>query len=141
MARIWPHKVISNNTLGYYNEARLLDPATFETVALLPNMPGSVISALAGRTYPLEGAAVLFPQYPPYTDPVTVLICGGSNFGLALDNCVSTQPEAENATWTLERMVCANIRRPYVIFSLILSQISRRHVLCLAWSHSQTALS
>ena len=52
-------------------------------------MPGSVLSAAAGRTYPLEDATVLFPQHAPYTDPVTVLVCGGSNFGLALDNCVS----------------------------------------------------
>ena len=48
-------------------------------------MPGSVVSAAAGRTYPLEGTAVLFPQHAPYTDPLTVLVCGGSNFGLALD--------------------------------------------------------
>lgn len=88
-------------------------------------MPGSVTSFEAGRTYPMEGesytwsriatymfilypfigAALLLPQYPPYTDPVTVLICGGSNFGVALDNCINIQPEVENATWSLERMV------------------------------------
>ncbi|KAI0033597.1 hypothetical protein K488DRAFT_84794 [Vararia minispora EC-137] len=90
--------------IGYYNEARILNAATFDTEVVLPNMPGSVTSFLAGRTYPLEGSAVLFPQYPPYTDPVTVLICGGSNFGIALDNCISTQPEVANATWTIERM-------------------------------------
>jgi hypothetical protein len=33
------------------------------------------------------------------------LICGGSNFGIALDNCVSIQPEGA-ATWVIERMVC-----------------------------------
>ncbi|TFY75770.1 hypothetical protein EWM64_g8241 [Hericium alpestre] len=93
-----------NIFIGYYNEARILDPVTFDTVTVLPNMPGSVESFLAGRTYPLEGSAVLFPQYAPYTDPVTVLVCGGSNFGLAVDNCVSISPEAENVTWTLERM-------------------------------------
>ncbi len=54
----------------------------------------------------MEGTAVLLPQFYPYTDPVTVLICGGSNFGVALDNCVSIQPEVENPTWVLERMVC-----------------------------------
>ena len=70
-------------------------------------MPGSVTSFLAGRTYPMEGSAVLLPQYAPYTDPITVLICGGSNFGIALDNCVSIQPEVSNATWQLERMVCS----------------------------------
>ncbi|KAF8263422.1 copper radical oxidase [Lactarius quietus] len=88
----------------YYNEARLLDQKTFATVTVLPNMPGSVTSILAGRSYPLEGAAVLFPQHAPYTDPVTILICGGSNFGIALDNCVSMQPEVANPKWTIERM-------------------------------------
>jgi hypothetical protein len=53
----------------------------------------------------MEGASVLFPQYAPYTDPLEILICGGSNFGDALDNCVSTQPEVANPVWTLERMV------------------------------------
>lgn len=90
---------------GYYNEARILDPVTFDTVQVLPNIPGSVTSFLAGRTYPMEATAVLFPQYAPYTDPVTVLICGGSNFGVALDNCVSIVPEAESPEWTIERMV------------------------------------
>lgn len=106
-------------------QARILDPGTFVTITVLPNMPGSVTSFEAGRTYPMEGeaytwshmtshvftlsafvgAALLLPQYPPYTDPVTVLICGGSNFGVALDNCISIQPEVNNATWSLERMV------------------------------------
>ena len=90
---------------GYYNEARLLDQGTFDTLVVLPNMPGSVTSFEAGRTYPLEGAAVLFPQYAPYTDPVTILVCGGSNFGIALDNCVSIEPEGPNPTWVIERMV------------------------------------
>jgi hypothetical protein len=92
----------------------------------LPNIPASVSSCtprrflilfhhitlnvspvLGGRTYPLEGAASLFPLHAPYTDPLEVLICGGSTPGpgTALDNCVSIQPEAENATWTIERMV------------------------------------
>ncbi|RPD53575.1 galactose oxidase [Lentinus tigrinus ALCF2SS1-7] len=99
------HMLPSGNIfVGYYNEARILDPVTFDTVKTLPNMPGSVVSPLAGRTYPLEGTAVLFPQHAPYTDPLTVLVCGGSNFGIALDNCVSIQPEVENPQWTLERM-------------------------------------
>lgn len=88
-----------------------MDPRTFSTIKTLPNIPGSVTSPLAGRTYPLEGTAVLFPQHAPYTDPVTVLICGGSNFGIALDNCVHFQPEAPNPTWTLERMVSHHSRR------------------------------
>ena len=90
---------------GYYNEARLLDQGTFNTTKVLPNMPGSVTSPLAGRTYPMEGAAVILPQSAPYTDPVTILVCGGSNFGIALDNCVSTQPEVANPEWVIERMV------------------------------------
>ncbi|RSH92346.1 hypothetical protein EHS25_008761 [Saitozyma podzolica] len=75
-------------------------------LSLLPNLPGAVDHFLAGRTYPLEGTAVLLPQHAPYTDPVTVLVCGGSTpyGGKALDNCVSTQPEAANPTWTIERM-------------------------------------
>ncbi|KAI0820881.1 hypothetical protein BC628DRAFT_1412846 [Trametes gibbosa] len=99
------HMLPSGNIfVGYYNEARILNPVTFDTVKTLPNMPGSVTSFLAGRTYPLEGTAVLFPQHAPYNEPVTVLICGGSNFGIALDNCVNIQPEAENPQWVLERM-------------------------------------
>ncbi|KAH7906672.1 copper radical oxidase-like protein [Hygrophoropsis aurantiaca] len=92
--------------IGYYNEARVLDPVTFNTVAVLPNMPGAVNNFLAGRTYPMEGSAVLLPQHAPYTDPIEVLICGGSTIGaaIALDNCISIAPEAENPTWTLERM-------------------------------------
>lgn len=92
-------------SVGYYNQARLLDPKTFDTVTVLPDMPGSVTSPAAGRTYPMEGTAVLLPMSAPYTEPVTLLVCGGSNFGIALDNCVSTQPEVANATWALERMV------------------------------------
>jgi len=90
----------------YYNEARIIDEVTFDTVKVLPNLPGSVSNFLAGRTYPLEGTGVLLPQFPPYSDPVTVLVCGGSANGdaLAIDNCVSTQPEVANPTWTLERM-------------------------------------
>jgi len=97
---------------GYYNEARILDPVTFNTVTLLPNMPGSVNNFLAGRTYPLEGSAVLLPQHAPYTDPIEILICGGSTIGpgIALDNCISIAPEVANPTWTLERMVCACTR-------------------------------
>ncbi|KAF7796994.1 hypothetical protein EIP86_008184 [Pleurotus ostreatoroseus] len=90
--------------VGYYNEARLLDQKTFETVKVLPNMPGSVTSFLAGRTYPMEGSAMLLPMHAPYTEPATLLVCGGSNFGTALDNCVSMQPDVANSTWVIERM-------------------------------------
>ncbi|KAJ7364637.1 copper radical oxidase [Mycena albidolilacea] len=90
----------------YYNEARILDATTFDTVQTLPNIPASVNDFLGGRTYPLEAAAVLLPLHAPYTDPLGVLICGGSTpgAGIALDNCVTIRPEMENATWTLERM-------------------------------------
>jgi hypothetical protein len=92
--------------IAYYNEARILDPVTFATTKTLPNIPGSVNNFLSGRTYPFEGAAVLFPQHAPYTDPLTVFICGGSNPGaaVAVDNCVFTQPEVANPVWTIERM-------------------------------------
>ena len=54
---------------------------------------------------------MLLPQHAPYTDPVQVLICGGSTVGAAapIDNCVSIAPEASNPTWTLERMVCVSL--------------------------------
>lgn len=94
--------------IAYYNEARILNEATFATTKTLPNIPGAVNNFLGGRTYPMEGTMVLLPQHAPYTDPLTVLICGGSTLGaaIALDNCVSTQPEVANPTWTIERMVC-----------------------------------
>ncbi|KAI0246519.1 copper radical oxidase [Lactifluus subvellereus] len=90
--------------VGYYNEARLLDPVTFATVKVLPNIPGSVASSAAGRTYGMSGASVLLPQRAPYTDPIAVLICGGSDSKNGLDNCVSIQPESANPTWVIERM-------------------------------------
>ncbi|KAI0321754.1 copper radical oxidase [Amylostereum chailletii] len=90
--------------IGYYNEARILDAGTLDTVQVLPNMPGAVNNSLAGRSYPLEGSAFMLPLHAPYTDPVTVLVCGGSDFGAALDNCVSIQPEVANATWAIGRM-------------------------------------
>ena len=85
-----------------------MDKVTFETTKVLPNLPGSVISNIAGRTYPLAGASTLFPQRYPYTDPLEVLFCGGSDvleFQRALDNCVSVKPEVSEPTWTIERMV------------------------------------
>ncbi|KAF8525138.1 copper radical oxidase [Hysterangium stoloniferum] len=90
----------------YYNEARILNENTFATVKTFPIIPGAVTGGGGGRTYPLEGTSVILPQHAPYTDQIEVLICGGSTpgAGLALDNCVSIQPEAANPTWTLERM-------------------------------------
>lgn len=91
----------------YYNEARILDQVTFDTIRTLPNLPGAVNDFTAGRTYPMEGTAVLLPQHAPYSDPVTVMVCGGSTLGpaVALDNCVSTQPDVGGAEWVIECMV------------------------------------
>ena len=92
--------------VAYYNEARILDAGTFGTVKTLPGIPGSVTGPDSGRTYPFEGTAMLMPQYAPYSDPLEILICGGSGPGvaIALDNCVTIAPEAANPEWTLERM-------------------------------------
>ncbi|KAL5436596.1 hypothetical protein PMIN06_010796 [Paraphaeosphaeria minitans] len=92
--------------IQYYNEAAILDEVTLAVKKQLPNVPASVNRPDGGRTYPNEGTAVLLPQYAPYTDPLKVLICGGSTpyQGLALDNCVTIAPDVPNANWTLERM-------------------------------------
>jgi hypothetical protein len=62
---------------------------------------------LAGRSYPMEGTAVVLPQYAPFTDPLEVLVCGGSTpvEGTGLDSCISIAPEVPNSTWVYERMV------------------------------------
>jgi len=116
---------------GYYNEARILNPVTFDTVTVLPNMPGAVNNALAGRTYPLEGSAVLLPQHAPYTDPIEILVCGGSTpDAVALDSCISIAPESTNPTWTLERMVCTCMKIP--------SRLDANHALSTAIEASHT---
>ena len=93
--------------IAYYNQALIMDAGTFATVKQMPQIPGPVNNPAGGRTYPLEGTAVLMPQHAPYTDPLTVLICGGSTPGpaQAIDNCVSIQPDAPNPQWVIERMV------------------------------------
>jgi hypothetical protein len=108
--------------IAYYNEARILDPRTFATTKTLPNIPGAVNNFLGGRTYPLEGTAVLFPQYPPYTAPLTVLICGGSTpfSAVAIDNCVTIQPEVADPVWTIERMVSTSFQSFKYIFCCFL---------------------
>lgn len=90
----------------YWNEARILDEVTFATIKTLPNMPTAVNDDMGGRTYPLEGTAVLLPQYAPYGAPLQILICGGSTEGIsnALDNCVTIEPDAADPEWVLERM-------------------------------------
>lgn len=95
-----------NIFVSYYNEARILEPVAFNTIKTLPLIPGQVSNNESGRTYPLEGTSVLLPQYAPYTEPLSVMICGGANVGLSvgIDNCVTIQPEAANPTWSIERM-------------------------------------
>ena len=119
--------------IAYFNEARILDETTFATKKTLPNMPAAVNDPAGGRTYQLEGAMVLLPQYAPYTANLGVLICGGStsNGGYPIDNCITTQPEDANPVWTIERMV-----RPLPAPSLSpltnISQPSRRVMPCMA---------
>ncbi|KAI9826107.1 MAG: hypothetical protein M1832_000556 [Thelocarpon impressellum] len=92
--------------IALWNRALIMDETTFATVRELEGIPGTVNNPLGGRTYPLEGTMVLLPQEAPYTEPLTVLICGGSTPGpaQAIDNCVSTQPEVPGAPWVIERM-------------------------------------
>ena len=92
--------------VSYWNEARILDENTFATIRTLPDIPAAINDRYGGRTYPLEGTAVLLPQHAPYTDNLGVLICGGSTEGVsnALDNCVSIEPDAAEPEWILERM-------------------------------------
>jgi hypothetical protein len=49
---------------------------------------------------------MILPQTYPYTDPMQVIVCGGSNPGpeIALDNCATIAPDTANANWTIERM-------------------------------------
>lgn len=88
-----------------FNEAQLLNPVTFQTVATLPTIPGTP-GLPGGRTYPLEGSSAILPMYPPYTR-AEILTCGGSVGAgqTALDNCVRIAPEDPNPTWLVERMV------------------------------------
>ena len=79
---------------------------TFATSKRLPDIPTAVNDGSGGRTYPQEGAAVLLPQKAPYTDPLEILICGGSTITTdnGLDNCASIKPDETNPTWIIERM-------------------------------------
>jgi hypothetical protein len=94
-----------NIFVAYYKHARILDPATFATITVLPDIPGAVDDPTGGRNYPLSGAFVPLPLSAPYTAPLKAFICGGSTpQGGALDNCVTIEPEAAQPTWTIERM-------------------------------------
>lgn len=90
--------------IQYWNEARILDETSLDTIKILPQVPGAVNADSGGRTYPLEGTMVLLPQKAPYTDNLEVLICGGSGGGWGLDNCVTTKPDDASPQWTIERM-------------------------------------
>lgn len=92
--------------IGYYNEAKLLDPVSLQPVVNLPAIPGAVNNPAAGRTYPFQGTMLVMPMYAPFTDPATITLCGGSNGGPAqpLDNCVSIQPDVPGSQWVIERM-------------------------------------
>jgi hypothetical protein len=59
----------------YYNQARILDAVTFDTIKTFNTIPGQV-NAAGGRTYPMEGTAMVMPQYSPYTAPLEILACG-----------------------------------------------------------------
>ncbi|OBZ73298.1 putative fungistatic metabolite [Grifola frondosa] len=74
--------------VGYYNEARVLDAATFGTITTLPNMPGSVTSFLAGE--PTQWRA------PPF--------CSHNMHPTLILSQYCIQPEVANPQWTLERM-------------------------------------
>lgn len=104
-----------NIFVGYYNEALLLDSGSLQPVKQLPNIPCSVNAPQSGRTYPFEGSAMILPQVAPYSDPLQVLICGGSGPGvaIALDNCVTIAPDQPNANWTIERMPSKRVM-PYM---------------------------
>ncbi len=92
--------------IQYYNEARILNEVTLDTVKILPKAPAAVNDPTGGRTYPFEGTQVLLPQYYPYDEPLEVLICGGASRQpkVGLDNCVTIAPDVANPQWTLERM-------------------------------------
>jgi hypothetical protein len=115
----------------YYNEARILNEVTLETDRVLPNIPGAVNDFLGGRTYPLEGTAMTLPQYAPYTEPLTVVICGGSIPGpeYALDNCVSIQPEVTGANWTIERMVSCYSSSSWSVLTFLHIAFPKSHFL------------
>jgi hypothetical protein len=113
-----------NMLFSQYNEARIISQVDFSTIRVLPPLPGAVNNPDAGRNYPYQGTLALLPQHAPFTDPLDVLICGGTtdgaNFGL--DNCIRTQPDVEGADWTVERMVRETLYCPHDVVNLKLTQ-------------------
>jgi hypothetical protein len=99
---LYPSHTYGLDVTGYYNQARVLDQFSFNTVTVLPGMP----SGDGGRTYPYSGAGVILPIKAPYTDPTTIMICGGATAEkVGLDTCISISPEVPGAQWTTETMV------------------------------------
>lgn len=119
--------------IQYYNEARILDENTLDTVRILPKLPEAVNNDDSGRNYPLEGTMVTLPQHAPYDDALTVLVCGGSApyGGSTIDNCVSAQPDIADVKWTIERMVSRLPNTDDEHYQLTSS--SPRSVSCPAW--------
>jgi hypothetical protein len=102
----WPTNRNSKRKIVYYNEARILDKTTFNTVKQMPKVPASLNNFDGGRTYPFSGAAMILPQRTPYTDPMTIIVCGGATQErVGLDTCVSISPETNNPQWTVKQMV------------------------------------
>ena len=124
----------------YYNEARILNEKTFATIKTLPNVPGAVNDPTGGRSYQLQGTTVAMPQYAPFTDPIGIMACGGSTQGggYAIDNCASTQPEATNPTWTIERMVNHGHHEPAFLRTPTNINVSPQEESCLPWRVSPT---
>nr|CEG04248.1 unnamed protein product [Fusarium clavum] len=106
----YPHMAIlpsGNIFFTQFNESRLLSQTDFQSIKKLPDMPGQINNPLTGRNYPLQGTMMVLPHKAPYSDPVEVLICGGTTHepgNDALDNCVLMAPDVEGAEWTIERM-------------------------------------
>lgn len=78
---------------------------------------------------------MIFPQHAPYTDPLRIIVCGGSTPGPAqvLDNCVHIAPEDTNPQWTIERMASAPVISPQGSVSCSYLFLSHLVVSCLAW--------
>lgn len=97
-----------NIFFAQFNESRIISQTDFQSIRKLPDMPGAVNNPLTGRSYPLQGTMMIMPQKAPYTDPLRILICGGTTAepgNEALDNCVTLTPDIEGVEWTIERMV------------------------------------
>jgi hypothetical protein len=58
----------------------------------------------------------MLPINAPYTDPVTILICGGATLEkIGLATCVTITPETPNPQWNIEHMVSSDL--PYRKFT------------------------